>query len=472
MLNIKSFFVGIVAISLIFFGFCVFAQTNNLVVVYPQNNASINASSTFFVGHTNPNATLTINGAPVKVYSNGSFVRVFNLHKGKNNVVLRSYLNNIPVTKQFTINVPTSAKRGATVVKPVFRPMNAAFEVISDETPLRTSPYVGRLTPVKKGVIIKSLGVLDNHHKVDLGNNKFAYVSQKAVSDIPVNKCENQILQKIIFNEDMKDIIIKIPVRQPVLVELMQKKNRLTVRLVGTNLSFDKYYTKSPYIEDFSYESDNFTIDIATNELNGFDYQYINNIFELRIRKPFTRGLRGKIIAIDAGHGGKECGSIGPTEIPEKDINLAISKFLKEKLEQKGAKVIMTRKSDEYVGIYERIDIAKAANADVLISIHNNALPDGQNPYVVHGTSTYYYHPQALALANAVQKKLLNYTGFKDHGVKHGSLALARPTLPVSILIEVGFMINPFEYAALLNVDNQKAYAQGICEGLQLYFSN
>ena len=144
--------------------------------------------------------------------------------------------------------------------------------------------------------------------------------------------------------------------------------------------------------------------------------------------------------------------------------------MIKNILEKKGAIVVLTREEDNFVGLYKRVEIANAHDADILISIHNNALPDGQNPYVIHGTSTYYYHEQALDLANIVQNELLKATGFINHGVKHGSLVLTRPSMPMSILVEVGFMINPFEYEQLLVPNNQKAYAMAICDGLRKYF--
>ena len=192
----------------------------------------------------------------------------------------------------------------------------------------------------------------------------------------------------------------------------------------------------------------------------------------LKIRKPFTNYIEGKIIVIDPGHGGKECGSIGPTEIPEKDVNLKISKYLKDELIKAGAHVYMTRESDEYVDLYDRVEYAKKKNADVLISIHNNALSDGQNPYITHGTETYYFQPQAKILAQSVQKNLIAANGFNDLGVKYGSLVLTRPTDPVSILVEVGFMINPYEYEELLKPENQQKYAVGIKNGIVEYFKN
>ena len=143
---------------------------------------------------------------------------------------------------------------------------------------------------------------------------------------------------------------------------------------------------------------------------------------------------------------------------------------MKQELEKSGATVIMTRSADDYVDLYKRVDIAKKADADLLISVHNNSLPDGKNPYEEHGTTTYYYHGQAAKLANMVQQGMVKSTGFDDKGIKYGSFVLTRPTTPLSILVEVGFMINPFEYEKLLMPEYQKIYATGIANGIKEYF--
>ena len=178
-----------------------------------------------------------------------------------------------------------------------------------------------------------------------------------------------------------------------------------------------------------------------------------------------------KILLI-AGHGGKEFGAIGPTEVPEKNINIAIANYLKEILEKKGAIVVMTRNNDEYVDLYERVRIANKKEAEILISIHNNSLPDGKNPYLIHGTSSYYYHDFSKPLAQCIQNSLLLTTGFPDHGVQNASFVLTRPTMPVSVLLEIGFMINPFEYEMLLNKNNQKKYAMAIVDGIEKYLKS
>ena len=108
--------------------------------------------------------------------------------------------------------------------------------------------------------------------------------------------------------------------------------------------------------------------------------------------------------------------------------------------------------------------------ADVLLSIHNNALPDGQNPYITHGTTTYYYQPQAKKFADIMQNALLRRTEFNNLGTKNGNFVLTRPSMPISLLVEVGFMINPFEYEKLIDENFQKKCALGLKEGLENYF--
>jgi len=218
----------------------------------------------------------------------------------------------------------------------------------------------------------------------------------------------------------------------------------------------------------------NLSIKTNSKQFWGYKYYYEGKTLVLRLRKPpqinSKHPLKGKVICIDAGHGGTELGSVGPTAIPEKLINLEIAENLKKILEKKGAKVIMTRDSDKDVGLDDRVNIANSNEAQVIVSIHNNALPDGKDPYIEHGTSTYYYHSQSLPLAKSIQKSLVPVMGFKNLGVLHSSFVLTRPTEALSVLVEVGFMINPDEYNLLITPEFQKKAAIGISRGLENFF--
>ena len=126
----------------------------------------------------------------------------------------------------------------------------------------------------------------------------------------------------------------------------------------------------------------------------------------------------------------------------------------------------MTRTTDVPLDLGPRIALAESSDAEVLVSIHNNALPDGVNPFTNNGTSVFYNHVTSLPLARAVQRGLVQNLGLRDLGVGRGDLALVRPTWQPSILTEGLYMIVPEQEAALRSSEGQRRYAQGVIDGL------
>src|SRR5262249_55147772 len=108
---------------------------------------------------------------------------------------------------------------------------------------------------------------------------------------------------------------------------------------------------------------------------------------------------------------------------------------------------------------------------DILLSIHNNSLPDGRDPWKEHGTSAYFYHPQSVELARILKDSVESETGFPDIGARYQNLALTRPTSQLSVLVEVGFMIHPAEYGQLIRAETQEGAARGLLNGLKRYLS-
>jgi N-acetylmuramoyl-L-alanine amidase len=192
-------------------------------------------------------------------------------------------------------------------------------------------------------------------------------------------------------------------------------------------------------------------------------------MFDIRRPPPIDPGdpLRGRLIAVDAGH--PPGGAIGPTGLREAEANLGVALELERLLQAAGAKVLMTRTTDSAVDLWPRVHLAEEANADLLVSIHNNALPDGINPFVNNGTSVYYNHPRSVPLARAVQSALLRRLGLRDLGIGRGDLALVRGTWMPSILTEGLFMMLPDQEAALRSADGRHRYAQAVLDGLREY---
>jgi N-acetylmuramoyl-L-alanine amidase len=97
------------------------------------------------------------------------------------------------------------------------------------------------------------------------------------------------------------------------------------------------------------------------------------------------------------------------------------------------------------------VNLAVRTDAQLLISIHNNAFAEGMNPFRTNGTSTYYFHPFSAPLARALDREIVAVTRITDLGAKRENLALARPTWMPSTLTESLYMPMPQQEAALQN---------------------
>lgn len=196
----------------------------------------------------------------------------------------------------------------------------------------------------------------------------------------------------------------------------------------------------------------------------------------VRLRKPpavdAADPLRGLSVMVDPGH--PPGGAIGPTGLTEAEANLAISLKLADLLRDRGADVLLTRTtgsalvSDSLaaVELWARVDLAVEEDVDLLVSVHNNAFPDGVNPFLHYGTETYYYHPFSAPLAEALQQHLVRVTGLPDLGAKQRSLALVRPSWMPSTLTESLFMMFPQQEAALRHPEFQERLARAHLEGV------
>jgi N-acetylmuramoyl-L-alanine amidase len=171
----------------------------------------------------------------------------------------------------------------------------------------------------------------------------------------------------------------------------------------------------------------------------------------VRLRRPPridpASPLRGIRIVVDPGH--PPAGAIGPTGYLEKDANLAISLRLAERLTAAGADVHLTRSEDVVLDLGARPAMAVGLDADLLVSVHNNAFGAEANPARDHGTSTYYFHPLSADLARTLDRRIAAATGIPDLGAKWGNLALVRPTWMPSVLTESLFLPIPEQEAAL-----------------------
>lgn len=204
----------------------------------------------------------------------------------------------------------------------------------------------------------------------------------------------------------------------------------------------------------------------------GWRLRWEGSTAVLEVRRPPEidpdHPLRGQRVAVDPGH--PPVGAEGPTGLTEADANLGVARALVELLEEAGAEPVLVRRDTSAVGLYERRRRAREAGASTLVSIHNNALPDGVRPFGREGTSTYYFHPHARELGRWVQRGMLRRMGLRDLGLRWGNLALPRESWMPSVLAEGAFMMFPRQEAALRTEEFRRAYARGVRDGLREFY--
>jgi N-acetylmuramoyl-L-alanine amidase len=191
----------------------------------------------------------------------------------------------------------------------------------------------------------------------------------------------------------------------------------------------------------------------------------------IRIRRPpridAQRPLRGIRVVVDPGH--PPGGATGPTRLTEADANLFISLRLMPLLEAAGAEVVMIRDDTSTVALADRPRISTERNGHVFVSVHNNAFPDGVNPFLNQGTSVYYFFPHSIELAQSMQREILTELGLPDIGIGRADLAVVRQTWMPAVLTESMFMMFPEQEAALRDPRVQDRLARAHVRALESF---
>ena len=192
-----------------------------------------------------------------------------------------------------------------------------------------------------------------------------------------------------------------------------------------------------------------------------------DNTLVFRFNHPgSSSSLSGVKVAVDAGHGGTDNGTMAGSDILEKDLNLIMADKVAAALESYGATVIRTRPNDSYVSLDNRVAIANNNMVDLFISCHQNSA--GANSSA-NGVETYFNTPFSQPLASSVQNQLAQY--LNNRGAKGYNFQVTREKQYPSILIEFCFLSNPNDEAFMLDSANQDALAAAVAQGVLDYYS-
>lgn len=186
-------------------------------------------------------------------------------------------------------------------------------------------------------------------------------------------------------------------------------------------------------------------------------------------------------IVLDAGHGGRDGGSVGVNGTIEKEINLEYTLALKEKLTNSGFRVELTRKTDD--GLYSltapnkklsdmsaRFSIIQRTNPSLVISIHMNSFSDSS----AYGAETYYRANDKASkyCADLIQSSFFTYLNARNKTSKVGDYYILNCSYYTAVLIECGYISNPTEEAKLNTEEYKNQFVEAVYNGILLYFGN
>ncbi len=272
-------------------------------------------------------------------------------------------------------------------------------------------------------------------------------------------------------------VTLRVPLPGKLPFQVTEQERSLTLRVygAGSDINWMQYGRTDPLVTRMSYaqptaDEVTITLDLA-RRVWGYRTRFDGRDLLLEIRRPPQidpeRPLRGRTIVLDPGH--PPLGAKGPTGLWEPVATLAVASKAKTLLEQAGATALLTRTDSTPLELFARTHFAELHDADVLVSIHANALPDGVNPFVNNGTSVYYFHPRSVALARALDVALVAELGVRDLGMGRGDYALVRPTWMPAALTEGLFIMLPEQEALLLSDEGQARYARGVVRGIEAF---
>ncbi len=328
------------------------------------------------------------------------------------------------------------------------------------------------------GTVIPVSGRSNAQVRLQLSRQSVAWVDASDVLPIrPGTPLPRAVAGSMRLVSDSGSVTLRVPLSRRVPFRVDETERSLILRLYSSAADMDwiRYggAGAGPFVRLVSFHQpaeDEVEIRIDLDQpVWGYRTRWSGNALLLEIRRPPAieqgqRPFRGRRIAIDAGH--PPAGSLGPTGITEAEVTLAVSRKLRSLLEERGADVVMIRDSESGLGLIERVEIAERSDAELLVSIHANALADGANPFASSGTTVFYYHPRSIGLARGINDALVRQLGFRDLGVARGDLHLARPTWMPAVLVEGLFMMIPEQEAVLVSEEGQWRYAHGVLEGI------
>ena len=336
---------------------------------------------------------------------------------------------------------------------------------------------------LQEGIRVEITGKSGSQYRVRLSPSMEAWLPEEFAKLLPPDTPLPRALAGAISaaGNNSEDIVtLTLSEKLPYSSEQLVNPNAITVDVYGatSNTNWISQPRSAKGIESITWRqvaADQYRIIIGLLHPHwGYDIDYAGHSLRIKIRRPPVIPspdslLSGLVIAVDAGHGGDNNGSIGATGVLEKDMNISMAYYLDSLLSEKGVKVVLMRTEYDVPAMSERIENILRSNARLLVSIHCNSAGDASDPLALRGVSTYYRSLGFKPLADIMYDNMLAI-GLKPFGeVGSFNFTLNSLTQLPNVLVETAFLSNPEDEMLLLDNGFRKKVAEQIASGLEEY---
>jgi len=326
------------------------------------------------------------------------------------------------------------------------------------------------------GTVAVESGRWNDQVRLQLSRDAVAWVSAgDVVALAPGTPPPRGVVGSVRLASGPSSVTLRVPLPARLPFQVTERDRSVSLRLYGgaSDINWMQYGGTDPLVTHMRYAqpaADQVTITLElSRRVWGYRTRWDGRDLLLEIRRPPridpARPLAGRTIVLDPGH--PPLGAKGPTGLWEPVATLAVALKTKALLEHAGATVLLTRTDSTPLELYARTRFAEQHDADVLVSIHANALPDGVNPFTNSGTSVYYFQPRSALLARELDRALVAELGVRDLGMGRGDYALVRPTWMPAALTEGLFIMLPDQEAMLASEEGRGRYARGLVRGIE-----
>ncbi|NJK76402.1 MAG: N-acetylmuramoyl-L-alanine amidase [Microcoleus sp. SU_5_6] len=388
---------------------------------------------------------------------------------------------------ELTMNDRTVSQQGTGKISILSPADLEVAEVTTEPGVARTgaSTDFSRMTPLPKGTRATVIGREGEWIRLDYG----AWIKAAEVRIVKDAVPPRSIIRSARSRQISGWTEVLFPLEIPVPVTVQEGDRTFNLTLYNTTAQTDIIrLDDDPVISRLAWQQISplqvqYTFNLKSAQQWGYKLRYDGTTLVLSLKHPpaktsimpisQAKPLSGIKILLDPGHGGpQDSGAVSPTGIREKTVALTVSKLVREELVNRGANVVMTRVEDVDLDLPPRVEMIQKEEPAIAISIHYNALPDNGDAINTKGVGAFWFHPQAHSLGMFLHNYLVAKLNRPSYGVFWNNLAMTRPAVAPSVLMELGFMINPEEFEWIVNPTEQKKLAEAIAQGITEWFAS